>query len=142
MRNWADQYDDFITPPPSPLSSSPSTPHRPPSSSLSPSPSPSPRSSPSLLKKSPILNFSKMYLLGEQIFSFEQFQKLIEKIDLENLDGGDSGAKNIVGGGDGGGVGANNVDFMIRSYLEHLPTYSDEVLWKFSLQCEPAVNNS
>lgn len=29
-------------------------------------------------------------------------------------------------------------DTIIRNYLEHLPVYDDQVLWKFSHQCEPS----
>jgi len=73
---------------------------------------------------SPIINFSKVHLIGEQIFSFEQYKNLNEKIDLNFTENSDN--RN------------SNTDQMIRSYLEHLPTYSEEVLWKFSLQCEAA----
>jgi len=64
-----------------------------------------------------LLNFSKMQLLGEQIISFEKFKQSIENIDLFHEDD-------------------NKVDSIIRTYLEHLPTYPDEVLYKMSCRCE------
>lgn len=65
----------------------------------------------------PLLNFSKIKVIGEQIMSFEKFKQSIENVDLYHEDD-------------------NKVDSIIRTYLEHLPTYPDEVLWKMSCRCE------
>jgi hypothetical protein len=64
-----------------------------------------------------LLNFFKMKLLGEQIFTFEKFKRSIENVDLYHDDD-------------------NKVGSIIRTYLEHLPTYGDDVLLKMSRKCE------
>jgi len=64
-----------------------------------------------------LLNFSKMHLFGEQIVTFEKYKRAIEVVDLYHEE-------------------ESKIDSVIRSYLEHLPTYSDEVLWKMSCRCE------
>jgi hypothetical protein len=66
----------------------------------------------------PLLNFSKIHLMGEQILTFENYKRAIENVDLYHEED-------------------NKLDSMIRTYLEHLPTYPDEVLWKMSCRCEP-----
>jgi len=68
-----------------------------------------------------LLNFSKIYLLGEQILNFEKYKKSMEIVDLYYDED-------------------NKIDSVIRSYLEHLPTYSDEVLWKMSCRCEAGTD--
>lgn len=65
----------------------------------------------------PLLNFSKMKILGDQILSFEKYKQSIENIDLYHDED-------------------NKVDSIIRTYLEHLPTFPDDVLWKMSCRCE------
>uniref|UniRef100_A0A6B2L1S2 Ras-GEF domain-containing protein n=1 Tax=Arcella intermedia TaxID=1963864 RepID=A0A6B2L1S2_9EUKA len=65
-----------------------------------------------------IINFSKVYILGEQILNFEKYKKNLEKVDLFYESN-------------------NKTDQNIRTYLEHLPTYPDDVLWKMSSICEP-----
>jgi len=59
-----------------------------------------------------------MHLIGEQILSFEKYKRSLDIVDLYHEDD-------------------NKIDAMIRTYLEHLPTYPDEVLWKMSCRCEP-----
>lgn len=86
LRNWADNYNDYITA----------------NSSAGNS----------------LLNFGKMYLIGEQMQSFDRYQKANEAVDL-SLDE------------------SNATDSAIHAFLEHLPTFPDDVLWKLSTQCEP-----
>eukprot|EP01127_Copromyxa_protea_P020437 TRINITY_DN6844_c0_g1_i2.p1 TRINITY_DN6844_c0_g1~~TRINITY_DN6844_c0_g1_i2.p1 ORF type:complete len:564 (+),score=83.30 TRINITY_DN6844_c0_g1_i2:244-1935(+) len=64
-----------------------------------------------------VINFAKIFLIGEQILNFEEIQENNSCLNLENPQ--DSQA-----------------DILIRNFLEHLPTYDHEVLWKFSHQCE------
>jgi len=67
-----------------------------------------------------LINFAKVHLIGEQIIIFEKYKKSIEAVDLSHDD-------------------ENKIDSMVRTYLEHLPTYPDEVLWKMSCRCEPGT---
>jgi len=62
-------------------------------------------------------NFMKMFVLGSQIINFCQYQNVNSVFDLQ-LD--ESHSSNV----------------SIRSFLEHLPVYSDDKLWKLSLRCE------
>jgi len=62
------------------------------------------------------VNFSKMQLLGEQILTFQKQQAMLSTVSLYHDE--------------------NVIDKTIRSYLEHLPTFSDDVLWRFSCRCE------
>jgi len=62
-------------------------------------------------------NFSKMYVLGNQIFTFDKYQNVNKVFDLQ-LD--ESHASNVA----------------IRSFLEHLPTYNDDKLYELSYKCE------
>jgi len=64
------------------------------------------------------INFAKIQLLGEQVLHLIKQQALISTIALFHDED-------------------NKIDKIIRSYLEHLPTFSDEVLWRFSCRCEP-----
>ena len=64
-----------------------------------------------------ILNFPKMYLIGEQILNFDAIRENNKCLQLYFEE--------------------NQTDSLIRNFLEHLPTYDDEMLWKFSHQCEP-----
>jgi len=64
------------------------------------------------------LNFTKMYLLGEQILTFRNYKRNNEKVELFPAD-------------------ESPTDQLVRSFLEHLPVFSDEILWKLSLLCEP-----
>jgi hypothetical protein len=68
--------------------------------------------------RDPILNFAKIFLIGEQILNFDEISENNSLLNLENSD--------------------NDTDYVIRNFLEHLPTYDHEVLWKFSHQCEPS----
>jgi len=72
-----------------------------------------------------LLNFGKIYSVGEQIITFENYKKLLENVDLFYSE-------------------SNKTDKMIQTYLEHLPTYPDDILWKMSVKCEPnpSENNS
>jgi len=63
-----------------------------------------------------IWNFGKMYVLGSQIITFDKYQNINRNVDLQ-LDDNDS-------------------NIAIRTFLEHLPTYPDEMLFKFSEFCE------
>jgi len=65
-----------------------------------------------------LLNFSKMYLTGELVLTFEKYKQSIEMVDLYHDE-------------------ANKIGTILRTYLEHLPTYPDEILWKMSCRCEP-----
>jgi len=58
-----------------------------------------------------------MYVLGNHIFNFDKYQNVNKVFDLQ-LDE------------------SHNSNVSIRSFLEHLPTYSDEKLWSLSLECE------
>jgi len=66
----------------------------------------------------PILNFSKMTMIGDQMLEFLAIQKINANVDLNFVD-------------------ESKTDIIIRGYFEHLPTYDDKVLEKFSYQCEP-----
>jgi len=61
-------------------------------------------------------NFNKMYIIGSQIITFDKYQNIIRNVDLQ-LDENDS-------------------NVAIRTFLEHLPTYSDDMLFRFSELCE------
>eukprot|EP01125_Pyxidicula_operculata_P008816 TRINITY_DN2925_c0_g2_i3.p1 TRINITY_DN2925_c0_g2~~TRINITY_DN2925_c0_g2_i3.p1 ORF type:complete len:515 (+),score=103.27 TRINITY_DN2925_c0_g2_i3:256-1800(+) len=112
LRNWADQYDDFISVPGSTSSASATT------TTTSGSVVSTPRKTMyNIVTTGPLINFSKLTLLGDQLTTFEKYKKNLEKVDL-SMDG-------------------SKTDAIVRSYLEHLPTYDDDVLWKFSHQCEP-----
>ena len=65
-----------------------------------------------------IMNFSKLKLLGEQILEFERYKNNNRRVNLYPEEKYD-------------------IDATIREWLEHLPTYPDNLLWNFSLQCEP-----
>jgi len=68
------------------------------------------------------INFTKLYTLGEQLLTLEGYQKVIASVQL-NLVSKKPRAEQFVS--------------TIQNYLRHLPTFSEETLWKFSLQCEP-----
>lgn len=86
LRNWADNYNDYITA--------------------------------NNTAGNSLLNFGKMYLIGEQMQAFDRYQKANEAVDLSYDE-------------------SNATDSAIRAFLEHLPTFPDDVLWKLSTQCEP-----
>lgn len=95
LRNWADNYNDYITQ----------------TSAFS-----------ARAGDAPLLNFGKMYIIGEQMLAFDRYQRVNEAVFLGNP----SSAQDERSG-----------EAAIRSYLEHLPTFSDDVLWRLSTQCEP-----
>lgn len=66
----------------------------------------------------PLLNFGKMYIVGEQLLAFDRYQKALEVVDVSLSQDDPTGEA-------------------IRTYLEHLPTFPDDVLWKYSTLCEP-----
>jgi len=88
LRNWADNYSDYITQ------------HAAPKEKAAP----------------PLLNFGKMYIVGEQLLAFDRYQRALERVDVSAEGGGSDGAA--------------------RTYLEHLPCFQDDVLWKYSTLCE------
>jgi len=92
LRNWADNYSDFIT-------------QQAAKEKTSPAPT-------------PLLNFGKMYIVGEQQVAFDRYLKTLEAVDVSQ--------------GDDDTVGA-----AVRTYLDHLPCFPDDVLWKYSTLCEP-----
>jgi len=67
------------------------------------------------------VNFTKLYTLGEQLLTLEGYQKLLGSVQL-----------NIVA------LDPRINQFLsnVQNFLRHLPTFSEETLWKFSLQCE------
>lgn len=71
----------------------------------------------------PILNFAKMTLIGDQMLEFINIQKNNSVVDLS-------------------GANESKTDIIIKGYFEHLPTYDDDVLYKFSNQCEPSANSN
>jgi len=70
------------------------------------------------------INFTKLYTLGEQLLTLEGYQKLIASVQL-NLVSKNRRAEQFISN--------------IQNYLRHLPTFTEETLWKFSLQCEPII---
>lgn len=89
LRNWADNYNDYITQ----------------TSAFG-----------ARAGEQPLLNFGKMYIIGEQMLAFDRYQRVNESVYLDDVEG--PGAA-------------------VRSYLQHLPTFADDVLWRLSTQCEP-----
>jgi len=123
LRNWAHQYEDYV-PTSLPGTASSVSPLQQPQQSLQQqsqslqSSSTTPSDLPSPSSNSPLLNFAKMYILGDQMLTFQNYKLNIEQVELFP-------------------IYESQTEQMIRSYLEHLPVFSDEVLWKLSLQCEP-----
>jgi len=70
-----------------------------------------------------LINFRKIYSVGEQIISFENYKKNLQNVDLIFSE-------------------SNKIDKIIQTYLEHLPTFTDDVLWRMSCKCEPPSDDS
>eukprot|EP01127_Copromyxa_protea_P000927 TRINITY_DN1083_c0_g1_i1.p1 TRINITY_DN1083_c0_g1~~TRINITY_DN1083_c0_g1_i1.p1 ORF type:complete len:922 (-),score=109.22 TRINITY_DN1083_c0_g1_i1:86-2851(-) len=66
------------------------------------------------------INFGKVTLMGEQIITIQEYQTNLTPIQLYDPEMD------------------NPVDSAIRMFLSHLPTYDDEILWKFSNTCQHA----
>jgi len=73
------------------------------------------------------INFIKLHSLGEQLLALEGYQKLIGTVEL-----------NVVPTELKSQQALSN----IQNFLGHLPTFTEEVLWRFSNQCEPPTKLS